>query len=423
MAPEEKNDESLQKKGKPARWGLTLLLLLFFLAGGGFYALNSMKGAARGLASDANQGELTDDSLYSAAGRQAGAAETVFSAEETAAAPQKGAGSALNPELKPGWVKEMVASRSASGGRGGSQAGYDQEQEDQAVNSVGTAGSQQAPAADGAMGARLQAKAGFKPSGPSANKTSAQSAPMQFNGAEIGKASVQKETKAATPKKSAGGGVMDALKGAFRATLYGARIASQDSAKSWVARAFDANEEPNTAIEYDEKMKAKLDVVNPNSIPKFLREQDISAAEAKTLTAAKVTKPEGDLDGTKAALKEDKEFQKNNMGKDVTDGVLNGLFSGVAKSGSDDGEDYTAPDDVTNLNGGGTSPAGLMSLYQTDEYGNTMVPCGDGLTCIFGQDGGILGCEDPNAGMCLMAGASDACSADMTLGDFTSGGM
>ena len=423
MAPEDKNDETLKNKGKPARWGLTLLLLLFFLAGGGFYALNSMKDAAHKLASDANQGELTDDSLYSAAGRQAGAAETVFSAEETAAAPQKGAGSALNPELKPGWVKDMVASRSASGGGSGSQAGGSPDQDERAEQG-GAGGVSSAPQDnDGAMGARLQAKAGFKPSAPAANKTSAQTAPMQFSGAEIGKASVQKETKAATPKKSGGGGVMDALKGAFRATLYGARIASQDSAKSWVARAFDANEEPTTAIQYDEKMKAKLDVVNPNSIPKFLREQDISAAEAKTLTAAKVGKPEGDLDGTKAALKEDKEFQKNNMGKDVTDGVLNGLFSGVAKSGSDDGEDYTAPDDVTNLNGGGTSPAGLMSLYQTDEYGNTMVPCGDGLTCIFGQDGGILGCEDPNAGMCLMAGASDQCSADMTLGDFTSGGM
>lgn len=423
MAPEEKKDESLQKKGKPARWGLTLLLLLVFLAGGGFYALNSMKGAAHKLASDANQGELTDDSLYSAAGRQSGAAETVFNVEEAAPPPQRGGGSALNPELKPGWVKDMVAARAASGGGGGSQAGGSPEQEEQATPGGAASGSSQAQANDGAMGARLHGRAGFKPSGPSANKTSAQSAPMQFSGAEIGKPSVQRETKAATPKKSAGGGVMDALKGAFRATLYGARIASQDSAKSWVARAFDANEESTTAIEYDEKMKAKLDVVNPNSIPKFLREQDISAAEAKTLTAAKVGKPEGDLDGTKAALKEDKEFQKNNMGKEVTDGVLNGLFSGVAKSGSDDGEDYTAPDDVTNLNGGGTSPAGLMSLYQTDEYGNTMVPCGDGLTCIFGEDGGILGCEDPSAGMCLMAGASDQCSADMTLGDFTGGGM
>ncbi len=422
MAPEEKNDESLQKKGKPARWGLTLLLLLFFLAGGGFYALNSMKGAARGLASDANQGELTDDSLYSAEGRPGGA-ETVFSAEQTAAAPQKGGGSALNPGLKPGWVKEMVASRAASGGLGGSQAGGSPEEEGRAEQGGAGSGSSAAQDNDGAMGARLQARAGFKPSAPAANKTSAQTAPMQFGGAEIGKPSVQRETKAASPKKAAGGGVMDALKGAFRATFYGARIASQDSAKSWVARAFDANEEPNTAIEYDAKMKKELDVVNPNSIPKFLREQDISAAEAKTLTAAKVTKPEGDLDGTKAALKEDKEFQKKNMGKEVTDGVLNGLFSGVAKSGSDDGEEYTAPEGVTNLNAGGESPAGLMSLYQTDEYGNTTVPCGDGLSCIFGPDGGILGCEDPSAGMCLMAGASDACSADMTLGDFTGGGM
>jgi len=420
MAPEENDNESLTKKGKPARWGLTLLLLLVFLAGGGFYALNSMKGAAQKLAETANNGALSDDSLYSPAGRQAGT-ETVFSAEEAAAAPQKAGGSALNPGLKPGWVKEMVASRSASGG-GASQAGYQPEEEDRAVKSGSSGAAAQQPG-DGAMGARLQAKAGFKPSPQAAGKTSAPAAPMQFNGAEIGKPSIQKETKAASPKKGGGGGVMDALKGAFRATLYGARIASQDSAKSWVARAFDANEEPNTAIEYEEKMKAKLDVVNPNSIPKFLREQDISAAEAKTLTAAKVSKPEGDLAGTKAALKEDEEYQKNKMGKDVTDGVLNGLFSGVANNGSDDGEDYSAPDGLTSLNVPGESPDGMKNLYKTDEYGNTIVPGENGMSYIFGADGGILGCEDSNAGMCLIAGASDACSADMTLGDFNSGGM
>jgi len=420
MAPEEKNEETAETSGKSAKpkaWGLTLLLLLGFLVGGGFYALNSMKDAAQKLAETANNGALTDDSLYSGAGRAAGA-DPVFAGQEGAQAPQKPAGSALNPALKPGWVKEIADARAAASGASGSFQGGAAEQEERGQQAAGaSAGAQQAGAA---MGARLEARAGFRPSGAkaSANTAPVPTGEMQFNGAVVGGATVQKETKAAAPRKAARGGVLDALKGAFRASLYGARVASQDSAKNWIAKSFDANEEPTSAIEYDEKMKAKLDVVNPNSIPKFLREQDISAAEAKTLGAAKVSKPEGDLDGTKAALKADKDYQSKNIGKQAADGVLNGLFSGVAK-GSDNGEDYSRTGDgAGTLQEGGVSPMGLQSLYQTDEFGNTLVPCGDGMTCIFGQDGGILGCEDSNAGMCLMAGA-DNCSADMTLGDFS----
>lgn len=422
MAPEKENGAAASG-GKPkARWGFTLLLLLVFLAGGGFYALNSMKDAAQRLAEDANQGELTDDSLYSSAGRETGPRETVFSEQEAATATRAPGGSSLNPKLTPGWVKEIAdeRERAAAAARAGGGAGGEREEEQERYARGGAASS--GGSGGGETGGKLQGMAGFKPSArgsgtpPVGSKVEMQPGSVASNIVQT-----QKETKAAAPRQAGRGGVMEALKGAFRASLYGARIASQDSAKSWVARAFDASEEPTSAIEYDAKMKKELDVVNPNSIPKFLREQDISAAEAKTLTAAKVTKPEVDKDGTKKALQEDKEYQAKKMGKEVTDGVLNGLFSGVANNGSDDGEDYSA-EDPDNPDTQGQPPAGLMSLYQTDEYGNTSVPCGDGLTCIFGQDGNILGCEDSNAGMCLIAGASDQCSADMTLGDF-SGGM
>ncbi|MHB0996966.1 MAG: hypothetical protein ACYC2I_11405 [Elusimicrobiales bacterium] len=422
MAPENENGAAAPG-GKPkARWGLTLLLLLVFLAGGGFYALNSMKDAAQRLAEDANQGELTDDSLYSSAGRDGGPRETVFAAQEAAPAARAPAGAALNPKLTPGWVKEIADERArtaASGGAGGGYGGGEGEQQ-AGVQSGGGASSGQA--GGGSMGDKLRAMAGFKPSARASNTPPVGSkVEMQPGSVASNIVQVQKEAKAAAPRQAGKGGVMEALKGAFRASLYGARVASQDSAKSWVAKAFDASEEPTTAIEYDAKMKKELDVVNPNSIPKFLREQDVSAAEAKTLTAAKVSKPEVDKDGTKKALQEDKEYQAKNMAKQATDGVLNGLFSGVANNGSDDGEDYSA-DDPENPASQGQPPAGLMSLYNTDEYGNTIVPGENGMSYIFGPDGGILGCDDSNAGMCLIAGASDQCSADLTLSDF-GGGM
>ena len=421
MAPE--NDKGAAAPGgKPkARWGLTLLLLLAFLGGGGFYALNSMKDAAQRLAEDANQGEISDDSLYSSAGRDGGQRETVFATEEKAQPSQAPAGSSLNPKLTPGWVKEIAdeRARAAASGRAGGSEGQEEEMQ---------AGARRGGAAasggygGGDIGGKLQGMAGFKPSNRASNTPPVGSkVEMQSGSVASNIVQTQKEAKAAAPKQAGRGGVMEALKGAFRASLYGARIASQDSAKSWVARAFDASEEPTSAIEYNAKMKKELDVVNPNSIPKFLREQDISAAEAKTLTAAKVTKPEVDKDGTKKALQEDKDYQAKKMGKEVTDGVLNGLFSGVANNGSDDGEDYSA-DDPENPASQGQPPAGLMSLYQTDEYGNTTVPGENGMSYIFGPDGGILGCEDSNAGMCLIAGASDECSSDMTLSDF-GGGM
>lgn len=421
MTPEE-NKGTAAPGGKPkARWGLTLLLLLVFLAGGGFYALNSMKDAAQRLAEDANKGELSDDSLYSAAGREGGRQETVFATQEGAPPSQAPAGSSLNAKLTPGWVKEIAdeRDRAAASARAGGGSGGEQEEQAPAARG-GTAASGQ-HGGDG-LGGRLQAAAGFKPSSRGSNTPPVGSkVEMQPGSVASNIVQTQKEAKAAAPKQAGRGGVMEALKGAFRASLYGARIASQDSAKSWVAKAFDASEEASSAIEYDAKMKKELDVVNPNSIPKFLREQDISAAEAKTLTAAKVSKPEVDKDGTKKALKEDKDYQAKNMGKQAADGVLNGLFGGVA-GGSEDGEDYARTGDgAGTLDTGGEPPSAMANLFNTDEYGNTIVPGEDGMSYIFGPDGGILGCEDSNAGMCLIAGASDQCSSDMTLSDFGGG--
>ena len=140
-----------------------------------------------------------------------------------------------------------------------------------------------------------------------------------------GRPSVQRETGAGAPRKAAPGGVLNALKGAFRASLYGARIASKDSARHWMARTFDAAGDVNTSLEYDEKVKASLDRIDPNSIPKFLRDQDITASDAKSLGVAEVGKPKMDVEGTKEALKNDKDYQSRKMMQDMASAAMNPL--------------------------------------------------------------------------------------------------
>ena len=146
---------------------------------------------------------------------------------------------------------------------------------------------------------------------------------------------MQRETKDKTPKKAGKGSVLESLKGSFKASLYGARLSSQDSARGWISRAFDATEEASTAIEYDEKVKSKLDRVNPGAIPGFLRDQEVSAAEAKRLADSKVSKPKIDKDGTREALEEDKNYQQKKMAEDFASGMINGLFAGVSGTGNE----------------------------------------------------------------------------------------
>ena len=144
------------------------------------------------------------------------------------------------------------------------------------------------------MSAKLQASSSLSGTGGRASsKTSGQAGTAAFeeSGAVTAVSSQQSRLNAAAPKRGGGSGVLESLKGAFRASIYGARIASADSAKGWIARSFDATPEATTTIQYEENMRSKLDVVNPNSIPQFLREQDISAGGARTLSTSKVSNP------------------------------------------------------------------------------------------------------------------------------------
>jgi len=206
-----------------------------------------------------------------------------------------------------------------------------------------------APAADdhqpGAMAEKLKARASFTAGRGGQSKGQAiarNTSAFEGAGALTGRASVQGETAKGSPRQGGKGGVMESLKGAFRATFYGARLSSQDSARGWVARAFDGSADAETAIEYDEKMRSKLDRVNPDSIPGFLRDQDVSSAEAKRLAVNDPGKPKLDKDGTYDALQADKDYQKKKLASDFGSSMLNGMFAGLNGGSSDKDRDSRA---------------------------------------------------------------------------------
>lgn len=415
-AEEEEKQEGVPGKEKKSYWWLTLSLLLFFLAGSGYLFLASTRTASQKMAGRENLGPDAAEDLNQG-GSNARKGDVFFASEEPSASSRpQAAGSALNEKLKPGWVKEMAAAGApaAAGQAGGAMQAAAGQAEEQ-VN--GGAGDAPRPQAGLTMAARLQTK-GFSggAGGAAGARTAAAAGPaaaFQGNGASIGKPSVQRQTAAASPQKGARGSVMDALKGSFRASLYGARVASQDSAKSWIAKAFDATPDYDTAIQYDDEMRAKLDKVNPNAIPHFLREQDISASEAKTLQASDVGQPILDKDAEEGALKADKEFQKRTAGASLSGSMINMLFAGIDGGAGASGTSPAAGPVSRGVTDPGADPNADPSLTGTDDpYAS--VPQGGGLNYIFGANGNILGCEDSSAGMCLMPGA-DGCPSGLSM--------
>ncbi len=414
MASEEEKEEGAEqeKGGKKSYWWLTISLLLVFLAGGGYFALKAMRQTAQKLAGVENPGQLSADG-YIARGDARGKANDVFASDEPAPVAKEG-GSALNAKLKPGWVKELVAETAAKDPASqavtaqGSQAGENEQGGQEAAG----------PSNGGSMSAKLERKASSGGrAGAAASKTAAPSGAVgdfQANGTAVGKPSIQRTTSAAAPKKGGSGGVMDALKGAFRASFYGARLASQDAAKGWIAKSFDASPDAETAIQYDEKMKAKLDVVNPNSIPNFLRDQDVNAAEAKTLATSAVGSPALDKDAVKESLQADKDYQKKKAAEDLGKSVINPLFAGLGGMDLGGGSDAT----TENTEGAGPTARGAQdpnadpSLGNVDEFGNTTMPGADGMNYIFDPDGKLLGCD--NGSMCLLPGGN-GCGAGIFM--------
>ncbi|MDO8803171.1 MAG: hypothetical protein Q7R35_01960 [Elusimicrobiota bacterium] len=413
--------ETGEEEKKRNYWWLSLGLMLCLLAGGGYYALSGMRQAAHKLAGGENYDQFSANSSVYEDGSAAVKNKDYFPLDEDAARAQSAAGAAggrINSSLVR-TRQELVAD--ASGAQAAPAAAVQDAEE------TPSAGNAAPPAARGTMVEKMQARA-FLSGGPGKSASSKGSspgvtvAPFQGGGASVGKASEQRETRGAPPKQAGRGSVMDSLKGAFKATFYGARNASHDSARGWVAKAFDGSAEATTAIEYDENMRAKLDKINPDSIPKFLRDQDVSAAEAKRLEISDVGAPKMDKEGTKEALAEDKAYQAKKLASDFSSSMINGLFAGISGTGSPGGDDRAGP-------GAPEDPEGF-ALFADSEDGQSLLDqelqdyielngfgeeCGctmEAACCCLGGGGG----EDGGAG------ADSGLWAGPDSGDFPSGG-
>ena len=81
--------------------------------------------------------------------------------------------------------------------------------------------------------------------------------------------------------------------------------------------------------------------MNPDAIPGFLRDQDLSAAGAKSLSVSEVAKPKIDKEGTKEALAGDKDYQAKKSG--LSGGMINDIFKGLPGTGSPGNSDPGRP--------------------------------------------------------------------------------
>lgn len=237
---------------------------------------------------------------------------------------------------------------------------------------------------------------------------------------------------AALPRGKSEGSAMELLKNTYKATLYAARDASNDTARSWTGKAFDLTPMIQDTIEYSEEMRAKLDKINPNSIPAFLRDPSLDIDSIRTLKDANVPGLSSDEDKIAKAMDEINDAKKNFENNDKKN-LLNNLASinPMYNMGNDDSTDEeidnqsyrvnpTTPKTATSPEGKVVTPASSepeigegTSVLSTDEYGYIRLTDDSGNVQIFDPNSGkILGCENPAAGMCLMPGA-DGCPADI----------
>ncbi|MCX5784360.1 MAG: hypothetical protein NTX59_01595 [Elusimicrobia bacterium] len=392
--------------GNKSFWWLPFAFIFLFLAVGGFYAWNTMKGAAHKLVGGDTYNSLSANSV-SYGGLSSSEKEDNFFASDEEMSAQSG-----KKAEKAGL--ETVLARAGAAGGGGRRGGAAGDG-NSAVRSGGAAVYNWGGGQSNALQSKLQAR-GSALAGMKGGQTSQSTAFNDESDAEkpsvVPIASTGKTLNGQSPKKGPGTSVLESLKSAFKSSLYGARLASQDAASAWIAKSFTAAPEEEMALQYDDKMRSKLDKVNPESIPKFLRDQDINATEAKTLGVSDVHKPDLDKEATKDSLKEDKDYQAKKAAKDMSNGMLNpmfGGFGGTSQIGSDTG---TGTDNLNVM----SDPNATQDLSWTvDEYGNTIVPQSDGTKQIYdGQSGMILGCEDPKAQMCTPAGMG-SCPGDLAI--------
>ncbi|MCX7905535.1 MAG: hypothetical protein N2446_02400 [Elusimicrobiales bacterium] len=227
---------------------------------------------------------------------------------------------------------------------------------------------------------------------------------------------------------------MGLLRSTFKTTLMAARDASNDTARAWTSKTFDYTPTINQTIEYDEKLRAKLDRINPNSIPAFLKDPALDPESMKSLKVSEVpglskeddkNNFEIDMEDIKDKMQEYKKkkslldslaslnplFNMKNSDEELTDEEIDKNSYSVNMSNSNIA---VSPDSkVVNNPSDKPSLGNEITNVVTDEYGYIRVTQKDGTIQIFDPNTGkILGCEIPSAGMCALPGV-DNCPKDV----------
>ncbi len=239
------------------------------------------------------------------------------------------------------------------------------------------------------------------------------------------------------PSGESGKSALELLKSTYKTSLFAARDASNDTARAWTNKTFDLAAVPDKNIEYDEKLRASLDRINPNAIPAFLKDPSLNSESMRSLKASDVPelssdeedkwKLEMNFDKLQKMMEEEDDNEKNNQSLN-----LNPLFNGLTKNDEEkeeseqeiDQKSYSVnpskPDTATSPEGkvveSPSTPPDLkesISNVTTDEYGFIRVTQDDGSVQIFDPNTGkILGCEIPSEGMCVLPG-NGGCPSDV----------
>jgi len=211
---------------------------------------------------------------------------------------------------------------------------------------------------------------------------------------------------------------LDMLKSTYKTTLYAARDASNDTARHWTAKAFDGASDIKSSLEYNEKLKSKLDRINPNAIPAFLKDPSLDSEEMKSLKEARVagfSKDDEETEKLKNEIKNEMSDMIKNAMKDAAKGALNPMFN-FGVNTQENNTDKNEPDNKGFSVESPSSPRSLgnsTSNVTVDEYGYIRVNNGDVIQIFDPNSGKILGCEMPSEGMCALPGANEKCPADL----------
>lgn len=207
-------------------------------------------------------------------------------------------------------------------------------------------------------------------------------------------------------------GLLGALKGALRNSLFGTRTASKDAAKDWVAKNFDGNADTGYAVQYDEGMRAALDYMDPNQLPKFLREQEADPDTGKKVANSKVEDiGAGDITeydaeehpDTGVVAADDDHYSGFYKAVDIMlPGMMNPIFTGFVPRYE---KPVKSPYEISRSNLSSGKPSDLPTMNSIDDEELIVYGSKKGFQMVYDMQGNFIGCMDNKTHFFKIAGS------------------